>query len=37
MVDPGSKNTNPAATVRAGAIDLTGLGCRTGEHPDLRR
>jgi hypothetical protein len=34
MVDPGSQNTNPAATVRAGPIDLAEPGCRTGQHRD---
>jgi len=36
MVDPGSQNTNPAATVRAGAIDLAEPRCRTGEQRDRR-
>jgi hypothetical protein len=31
LVDPGSHNTNPAATLRSGAIDLAEPGCRTGQ------
>jgi hypothetical protein len=30
-VDPGSQNTNPAATLRGGPIDLTESGYRAGE------
>ncbi|HKA11507.1 MAG TPA: hypothetical protein VKI99_13690, partial [Candidatus Dormibacteraeota bacterium] len=37
LVDPGSQNTNPAATVRVGAIDPGEQACRTGEHRDRRR
>ena len=31
LVDPELHNTNPAATLRAGAIDLAEPGCRAGE------
>jgi site-specific DNA recombinase len=34
MVHPGSQNTNPAATLRAGPIDLAVPGCRTAERRD---
>lgn len=30
-VRPGSHNTNPAASLRAGPFDLAEPGCRTGE------
>jgi hypothetical protein len=37
LVDPGSQNTNPAAALRAGRIDLTEPRCRTGERRDRFR
>jgi hypothetical protein len=37
LVDPGLQNTNPAATLRAGAIDLAEPGRRAGvPHRQLR-
>jgi hypothetical protein len=38
VVDPGSHNTNPAASLRAGPINLVLPGCRTGErrHADRK-